>query len=347
MNFPHFALLALTGFLFSNTALSSDAPIVECQTFQWSLDDMAKFKQNQFPADFYRPFVGKKIRTLRIETGQVFDKNNPKENNWLYRSLDALHINTRPNVIAQQLLFREGELLDENKVRESARILRTRGYLASAFIMPETLCGQEIDLVVITRDTWSTEPDTSISRSGGESKSGFGFSEGNLLGYGNELAIGYEKVGERTAINYDFSSPHIFNSHYYAHLAYADKSDGIDKIVELSKPFYSLQTRYGYGFSSENITEAEIVRFGGLQRTSYIHSRERHEIYAGKAVSITPKSTTRLLAGYSMDEDEYSATFATKTPLPNYEINRYPWLAVRKIENHFGAFKNLQQIQRV
>lgn len=319
----------------------------DCQTLNWSVDDLAKFKQNQFPSDFYQPYAGKTIRHLRIAPGPVFDAANPKENNWLYRSLDALHINTKPQVIEKQLLFRQGEALDANKVLESARILRSRGYLASAYILPEQVCGDQVDLVVLTRDVWSTEPDTSISRNGGQNKSGFGLSEGNLLGYGNELAVGYEKVGERSAVNYDFTSPHIFNSHYYAHLSYADKSDGIDKVVDLAKPFYSLQTPYGYGINTQTITQAEILRYGDVKRSEYLHSRERYELFAGRALSITDEATVRLLGGYAMEEDEYDATALTRTPLPAYEMNRYPWLALRRIENRFAAFKNLQQIQRV
>ncbi len=342
-----FILLALLIATMQASQAVLAAPADECKQFDWSVDDLAKFKQSQFPNDFYQPYAGKTIRRVRIETGPVFDSANPKENNWLYRSLDALHINTKPQVIASQLLFREGELLDEDKVRESARILRSRGYLASAYILPEALCQDGVDLVVMTRDVWSTEPDTSLSRNGGENKSGFGISEGNLLGQGNELAIGYETVGERSAINYDFTSPHIFNSHYYAHLAYADKTDGKDKIVELAKPFFSLQTPSAYGLTSKTITEAEILRYGGVKRSTFLHSQERYELFAGRALDISDAATTRLLGGVAMDEDEYIPTIATTTPLPADEVNRYPWLALRKIENHFGAFKNLQQIQRV
>lgn len=341
---PIFLCLSAASLCVAPQALAQAA---DCKYFDWSVDDLAKFKQSQFPNDFYQPFAGKTIRRVRIETGPVFDRNNPKENNWLYRSLDALHINTKPQVISSQLLFREGEALDANKVLESGRILRSRGYLASAYILPEALCADGVDLVVMTRDVWSTEPDTSLSRNGGENKSGFGVSESNLLGYGNELAIGYEKVGERSAINYDLTSPHIFNSRYYAHLGYADKTDGKDKIVELAKPFYSLQTPNAYGLTSKAITEAEILRYGGLKRSAFLHSQERYEIFAGRALAITDAATTRLLGGIAMDEDEYTATAATRTPLPADEVDRYPWLALRKIENHFGAFKNLQQIQRV
>ncbi len=340
-----FWLVALSAALIAPHSAAQEAQ--DCKRLEWSVDDLAKFKQSQFPNDFYQPYAGKLIRHVRIEIGPVFDRTNPKENNWLYRGLDALHVNTKPQVIASQLLFQQGELLDENKVLESARILRTRGYLASAYILPEALCADGVDLVVMTRDVWSTEPDTSLSRNGGENKSGFGLSEGNLLGFGNELAIGYEKVGERSAVNYDFSSPHIFNSHYYAHLAYADKSDGKDKIIELAKPFYSLQTPYAYGVTSKTITEEAILRYGGLKRSSFTYVEERYELFAGKAVAVSEQATTRLIGGVAMEEDEYTATALTRTPLPADELNRYPWLAVRTIENQFGAFKNLQQIQRV
>ena len=161
---------------------------------------------------------------------------------------------------------------------ESGRILRSRGYLASAYILPEALCADGVDLVVMTRDVWSTEPDTSLSRNGGENKSGFGVSESNLLGYGNELAIGYEKVGERSAINYDLTSPHIFNSRYYAHLGYADKTDGKDKIVELAKPFYSPANAQCLRLNQQSHYRGGNFALRRLKRSAFLYSQERYEI---------------------------------------------------------------------
>jgi hypothetical protein len=344
-----FFLLLLAGCLAASASASDNtrASPEPCERFDWSLDALDKLKQNQFPSDFYQRWAGKTLRHIRIETGQVFDPANPAENNWLYRSLDKLHIITKPQVIRAQLLIHEGEALDPDSVKESARLLRSRGYLASAYIVPEQVCGEFIDLRVVTRDAWSTEPDSSLSHSGGETKSGFGLSEDNLLGWGTSVSVGYEQMADRSAVNYTLSSPHVFNSRFAAQLAYADKTDGTDKIIEIAKPFYALSTRWAYGVSSQTISQTQAIRFDGAKRAEFGHDLERQDIFWGHGYDITPEYSARVLLGYSMEEDELRRLSTSLLPLPEDRTARYPWIGYRRIENHFGVFKNLRQIQRL
>ena len=59
------------------------------------------------------------IGEIELDKSNIFDLSNPKENNWLYRMANRLHIVTRDDVIRDQLLFKPGEpfearLLDED-----------------------------------------------------------------------------------------------------------------------------------------------------------------------------------------------------------------------------------------
>ena len=318
-----------------------------CKHFDYSLEQIAQFRLNQFPTDMFEQWQGKTIRTIRIESEPVFDPNNPSENNFLYRALDKLHLNTRPRVIKAQLLFAEGQPLESEKILESARILRGRGYLANAYIVPEQVCGDSIDLRVVTRDAWSTEPDTSLSHDGGETKSGFGICENNLLGSGTTLSVGYEKMAERNTVSYELTSPHVLNTRYKAHLLYADKSDGTDKVFDISKPFYSLQTRWAYGFSTKDITETEHIRAGDKDLDEFSHEVVNREISLGYAFLVSDAATHRLSTGFTHSEDVFRRTPKTVQPLPEERENTYPWIGYRYLQNEFGVFKNIRQIQRL
>jgi signal transduction histidine kinase len=65
---------------------------------------------------------------------RIFDLSDPRENNWLYRLANKLHINTRPDVIRQLLLFNTGEPVSVQRIEETERLLRERQYLYEARI---------------------------------------------------------------------------------------------------------------------------------------------------------------------------------------------------------------------
>ena len=72
------------------------------------------------------------ISHIRLVRHNIFDTNNPKEDNFLFRGLNSLNIMTKEHVIIQQLLFKEGDSYDKQLLRESERILRQARYLYDA-----------------------------------------------------------------------------------------------------------------------------------------------------------------------------------------------------------------------
>ena len=59
----------------------------------------------------------------------VFDESDPRENNWLFRWANRLHVITKTPVISNQVLISEGDQFVPRRVEETARILRQRKYL--------------------------------------------------------------------------------------------------------------------------------------------------------------------------------------------------------------------------
>src|SRR4051812_31730488 len=82
------------------------------------------------------------IDDIAIHVHPIFDVENPKENNWVFRTVNALHINTHKYVIKNDLLFKEGDIVDGKLIDESERRLRTRSYLSRVTIDPTNPCGE-------------------------------------------------------------------------------------------------------------------------------------------------------------------------------------------------------------
>jgi len=317
-----------------------------CENFYGNLEQIDKTKHSRIDSHLFDNLEGKQIRTIQFNSLSIFDKNNPKENNSLYMVMNKLHINTRPQVIRAQLLFEEGEPLNVQNVQESERILRKRDYLANAYIIPVTVCANHVDVMVVTQDAWSLEPQVSVSKESEGTESGFAISDGNILGTGNSLTIGYEQNNERNLISYDFSNPHIFNSQIATRIYYADTSDGRDTILDISHPFYSLETPWAAGFYTQDVTQVEPIRHMDEKINEFRHQQMNNRIYFGLATDVNSAFTQRWLVGISNEEDTFEATDKTLQAIPEERKAAYPWIEYQYLENRYGVFKNVNQIQR-
>lgn len=289
----------------------------------------------------YREHAGKTIASIRFSTRDVFDTSNPRENNAIYRFFNWLHINTRPGVIAPQLLFKAGDAVEVDHISETERLLRTRPYLGDAYIQVDAVCGDRVALLVVTRDIWTLEPQVSAGREGGENQHGFGFSEDNLLGTGTALNIGYDKDRDRSSTSIGFFTPHLFNSRIEATLGFAETSDGQQRMLMLEQPFYSVRAPWAMGVSHWDVTQDETIRYRDQDINEYKLRAEFHEIYAGWAFERQKTHAQRLWFGVTQDRQTFRATPETVGGVPPNENLRYAWAQYQYVENQFAVYRNL------
>lgn len=298
-------------------------------------------------AEDYVAYADKRIAAIRFVQVDVFDMRNPAENNRFYAFFNRLHVDTRSSVIAPQLLFEVGDTLAPEVIAETERLLRSLPYLGNAKVMVDDVCGDEIALLVETRDIWTTEPTLSLGREGGENKHGFGLQENNIAGTGNSISIEYDKSAERSVVSYGFHSPHLFNSRLKADLGFAETSDGQQSSFALQSPFYSLQTPWAAGIENRDSVEEEKVRYLGEDINAFRHGEEYREIYTGIAVSLQSKMTQRIMLGVTQERDTFEAISGSVGDLPVNENLVYPWVEYRLIENQFAVYQNLNLLHRV
>lgn len=293
-----------------------------------------------------RNYEGMTIGKIMVDPLPVFNAADPEEDFLIYRMLNKVHVTTRPSVITSQLLFTSGETLQAGLVEESERILRDNRYLIDARIIPYRVCGDELDLLVVTRDIWTLEPNLNFSHSGGSSKSGFGLSDSNLLGTGYNVGVSYSQDADRSSIYYLIEHKHLLDGHVGVRLQYGDTSDGEIKALTVERPFYALQTRWAAGVSFSETRLVETVSTAGVETNAYQHDENRYQLYMGLSEGLQGDTAVRWYLGFSKEVDAFDTTDNTLQATPLDRSLVYPWIAFESVENRFATYRNLDYIER-
>jgi outer membrane protein assembly factor BamA len=193
--------------------------------------------------------IGAVIGDVVIRNENIFDTADPREDNWLFRLANKLHVKTRPWLIRQQLLFRTGDAYNRRVLDESERILRSNRYFYDARIRPIAFHEGRVDIEVLTRDVWTLRPGISFGRQGGANSTSINISELNLFGTGAAISFSHASTPDRDMDTVSFASTHVGGTWLRTELLYSNNSDGWKRSVLLERPFYALDTRWAAGGS--------------------------------------------------------------------------------------------------
>jgi hypothetical protein len=249
--------------------------------------------------------TGSRIRRIRIESENVFQD---VETHFLGRIADAIHGTTRTEVIRRELLFSEGDLLDPAKLVETERNLRLLGLFRTVSISGEPVAGSpdEIDIVVRTRDAWTTELSGNLGRAGGKAHYGVSIEEKNLFGLGKKVSLAVAQRPDRSTREILFSDPQFLGRRLGLDLFYDSNSDGDRRHFSLMSGFRSLDSPRGgtllfdQGSSKTRLYAdgSEVARFG--METQF------YEVSAGRRLSLEgDRPVTRLFVGYRRQEARF------------------------------------------
>ena len=157
------------------------------------------------PSDATLEKEGAVIGEVLIDNQNIFNLDDPKDDNKIFRLADRLHIKTRAKVVRQQLLFKPGDRYSHRLVEESERLLRAQSYFYDAWIRPVRYHDGVVDLKITTKDVWTLNPGFNFGRSGGTNSTGAQLEEENLLGTGAALKYEYQSNVDRSGSSIDLS----------------------------------------------------------------------------------------------------------------------------------------------
>lgn len=244
--------------------------------------------------------------------------------------VNLFHVVTREHIVRQELLFEAGQPYDEDRVRESARNLRSMPLLFSTvrIVTARDPDSGELVVVVITKDLWSIRLNSNGNFGGGQ----FNYfyvtpSEQNFLGLNQRASLHYYLDRDVQAFGQLYSVPRLFGSRVAMWESAAvrvnhhtgDVEGGYANLL-VQRPLFALEATWGFWVSAS--MDLGIDRFyqgAGIRRwevteddTVYtlpeIYRHERYSLSAGIQRSFGTRYKTDLSFGYQLRSRTYELT---------------------------------------
>ncbi len=292
--------------------------------------------------------AGATIGDVRIVNNDIFDLDDPKEDNFLFRLANKLHIRTRESVIRKSLLFKSGDVLSLQKIEETERLLLANNFIYSVNIRPVAWHDGVVDIEVATRDTWTIKPDFHFSRSGGSNSTGLSIRESNLLGTG--ITLGYAKSSDvdRTGNEFELSHNHAFDGWTQIGIKLADFDDGNRQSFNFGRPFYALDTRWAAGVSATHDERIDSIYNEGVIVGQYRHQQNSGEVSGGWSNGLVDGWTLRYSTGVSYLADTYTLdpTLVPPSSVPADQTLVSPFIRYEIVQDNFEKVTNRNKIQR-
>jgi len=292
--------------------------------------------------------AGAVIGRVLIDNQNIFDLNNPKDDNKLFRLADRLHLETRASVIRKQLLFRPGQRYSRRQLDESERILREDGYFYDAWIREVGYHDGKVDVQVTTKDVWTLNPGFNFGRSGGTNSTGVKLEDSNMLGTGTDVVLSHSQNVDRTATQLSVSDQHAFGGWTSLAINYGEQSDGHQREVTVQQPFYSLETRTAAGVYALNDLQTDSLWDRGEIIDQFKDLHEGAQIYAGLSEGLQDGWVHRWTTGLTYDEHLFApvSTWSGIAVIPELRRFIYPWVQFDLIQDDFLKVWNHDQIGR-
>lgn len=288
------------------------------------------------------------IERVVLDKTDVFNLDDPKQDKWLYRVLNRLHIITRDDTITDLLLFEEGQTLDQRRVEESERILRDTKYLHDASMTIEKTSPDKVNVIVHTRDVWSLIPELSYSRRGGQTRTRFGLIETNLLGRGQRLRFLRDNDIDRSENTFEFIDRNLGQSRMSLLAHYSDNSDGSRSQLNLTRPFFELDARWAAGGNILYDDRRTSMYQFGEEAAEYRHQKDYFYLFAGRSEGLVSGHAKRWTAGIGFDDNRFSEFPDPTLPafVPPDRKLVYPFIGYELVEDEFVTAQNRDQIGR-
>jgi hypothetical protein len=293
--------------------------------------------------------AGARIGEIRVLTEDIFDLTDPREDNWLYRLANKLHINTRPDVIRRLLLFNTGEPVSVRLIEETERLLRTKHYLYDVDIRPIAYRDGVADIEVKTRDTWSLDIGIGFSRAGGENKGRLSLSEENLFGTGILLGLSYTSDVDRSGTTFEIADSNLFGTHAAGAYSYVKNDDGNSQSFSLQRPFYALDARWAAGVRASESDALEALYNAGNNVAEYRVRRRSAEAFGGWSPGLINGWAQRYSVGVLREDSDYELEPGKPEPvrLPSDLELAGPFVRFEAIQDAYRTDVNLNLIGRV
>lgn len=284
-----------------------------------------------------------RVATVDVVRQDIFNTDDPAENNALFRLANLWHIDTREDVIRSLLLFDEGDTVTAGRIDESERLLRRERFLYDGRVVANRQCSGDIDVAVVTRDVWSLLLTAGATRTGGKQEFEIGASEINLLGTGADLDFEVFENIDRDGLSLGFSDTNVRNSRVGVRFRYEDTDDGQSLLARVGQPFYAYDARRAWDLQAQESTRNRRLYRRGQEIATFAVDTKLAQASVGWSKGLVDGYANRFNVGFTIDEQRLD-------PISGIEglgdrAFAYPWVSFERIEDEYAKTRNLERVQ--
>jgi len=280
----------------------------------------------------------RRIREIRIYIANLYTDEEAEASSWA-SFFNRFHITTRESVIRTQLLFKEGDILDEELLKASERSLRGFKFLNSAEVKAVPVDERTVDVEVRTHDAWSLAPGLDIKGGGGLSTVSVSLMELNLLGLGKKLfieAINESDVG--TTMNYGYSDYQLFSTRWTGTARYRNGPLVESFFAQVSRPLYSPDSKWAYGMSAYSADNIIRLFEDGEESSRFAQDQIQAQAYVKRSFGPRYQKTNVKLKLNYKEADYSDLGAATTEPIPPDQANLTPSVTIDKENINWQKF---------
>ena len=255
------------------------------------------------------------IREIHFDREPVFTDKDRHEIPWLPLGLvNRLHVETRLSVIRRELLFSSGDVLDEEVLAESERKLRRIGIFAEAEISYVDAPGDSVDVVVRTRELWTTSVNIAYDRFEDETLWTVELREKNFLGTAKGFEISRRADVDRDTWVLGVNDRQMIDGTWSGRLRWANASDGSAIEWALNREFVQLTGLWAVrmGYRDSQVSPRYYVAEDLYVRPNARRTAAGFEF--GRRVGLSKNSVRRGLVGLEFEHQN----FMNQAPLNLY-----------------------------
>lgn len=289
-----------------------------------STDDANELTNRTEATEKFASFAGKqinRIELIKLETfGQsVFDSTIKPT--WLECKANNLHVNTANFIIKNQLLFKEGELLNPVDFAETEQLIRDLNYIEDVNIQIETTGdSSKVNIKVITKDAWSIGIGARLNNT---HSSQVQIYDKNLGGLGLGLSgyVFYDtKNPNRWGHKGELSLSNIGGSFIQSNIWFREGQGFKTYSISFKRDFYASKALYGGGASI--INSIEPYGYLNFDSTSSINYRG-YDYWFARSFHVSRKDLLKASHNFVIAY-RYLSTYFTKRPDVSINTN-YPF----------------------
>jgi len=297
------------------------------------------------------------VSEIRLDRREIFEATDPLPGWVPWKTVNRLHLDTTEQTIRDNLLFRTGERLDVERLRETQRKLNALGYFQGESITCEEVAPGEVRVDVRLKENWTLLPILDFQGRGQGTAITAGFAEQNLLGLGKTLFFSVRKgAREQNTIIEDawriaYEDPNLLGSEYRLAWTIEDRESGKTLLARFEKPYFSLETPWSLAlFNSYDEGAGYLFRQGGVA-ADFDRLSNAGGIDLGLALKRGPPVVHRVWVFYRREEQTIRGFRAPAVPglqvapPPNY-TRSYPGIGYRRLGANYIRERSINRFER-